>query len=241
MNIIKERFSNSFNKLKDKFFNKIDKTKFIEQEFKFNLINLILTVVTLVAAITCIVTSTSSSDKSTSIGLVYGFYLPFALANCIMCEIVAACCIKRNQKTFFKQWYYYMHAIVILIEAIILPIPLNLITRFDVNAGMLWSIIVFAFMAVFAAFASFIWVYKITLVDPSYVLDENPEDDNPNNSNNKNDDQKEEIINKKEQPVKVTTLPFKTKMIDDEPKIEEHYDDVKKSIGNNEDDKEENK
>lgn len=237
MNQIKESFTNFVSKTKNKFFSTIDKTKFLEQEFKWNLINFIVTCATLIAAITSIVTTTSSTDKSVTLGLVYGFYLPFALANCILSVIVALCCVKKDTKSFWKQWYFYMPLTIIFIEAVILPIPLNLITWAKVNGGMMWSIIIFAFLAVFAAFAIFIWIYKETLTDQTYVLADGSEDNKPSGpekkeAKTKDDDKKMVVDPVKEQeaiqqPIeKAITLPYVGQTDNIDPDFTVHYDEV---------------
>lgn len=239
MNQIKESFTNFISKTKSKFFTTINKSKIFEQEFKWNLINFIITCATLVAAITTIVTTTSSSDKSIALGLVYGFYLPFALANCIISMIVAICYIRKEPKAFWKQWYYYMPLTIIFIEAIILPIPLNLVTRVTVNGGMMWSIIIFAFLAVFAAFASFIWIYKATLTDQSYILDSESDNDNPNELEKDevkiNEDVNKSLVvepTKEEQEVTqlpaetATTLPYIGEVQNNDSNFTNQYDNV---------------
>lgn len=237
MNQIKESFTNFFSKTKNKFFSKIDKTKFLEQEFKWNLINFIITCATLIAAITSIVTTTSSTDKSVTMGLVYGFYLPFALANCILSVIVALCCVKKDAKSFWKQWYFYMPLTIIFIEAVILPIPLNLITWANVNGGMMWTIIIFAFLAVFAAFAIFIWVYKSTLTDQAYILNDEPEENNPHGPEKKEAKAKEDNRSITVDPVKeqeaiqqpiekAMTLPYIGEVDNVDPEFTVHYDEV---------------
>lgn len=235
MNQIKDTFTNFVTKTKNKFFSSIDKAKFLDQEFKWNLINFIITCATLIAAITSIVTTTSSTDKSVTLGLVYGFYLPFALANCILSVIVALCCVKKDAKSFWKQWYFYMPLTIIFIEAVVLPIPLNLITWANVNGGMMWSIIIFAFLAVFAAFAIFIWIYKETLTDQTYVLADGSEDNKPNEpeKNEAKDDNKNIIIDPVkeqeaiQQPIeKAVTLPYVGETDNIDPDFTIHYDEV---------------
>lgn len=263
MNQIKECFTKFIGKTKNKFLNIINTSKMLEQEFKWNLINFIITCVTLIAAITSIVTTTSSTDKSVTIGLVYGFYLPFALANCILSVIVAGCYIKKDIKSFWKQWFYYMPLTIILIDAIILPIPLNLITWATVNGGMMWTIIIFAFLSVFAAFATFIWVYKSTLNDQSYVLNNETDESKLNDFENseakskdnnktvtaeytKKDDYIETIEQNKEdinnQLVdEAKTLPFITEIKNDDHDLAiSNNDEIKKIEENNTDKNEHN-
>lgn len=68
-----------------------------------------------------------------------------------------------------------------------MPIPLNLITRMAINAGMLWSILVFGFINLALGVANFLGIYKINLNDLTYVVsNEEMEKDSLEDNNESN-------------------------------------------------------
>ena len=80
-----------------------------------------------------------------------------------------------------------MPLISIFIEVVILPIPLNLITRTTINAGMLWSVLIFGFIDLALGVANFLGIYKINLNDSTYVISsEETEKDSLEDNNESN-------------------------------------------------------
>ena len=174
--------------IKEKVANVINKSSFLDGEIKWGLLNFIFNLLVLIICIGCIIASgQTNTNRSVIIGLVYGAYLPAALASIVFSCIVSLSTWKQHHNRSWKIWYFYLPLISIFIEVVILPIPLNLITRMAINAGMLWSILVFGFINLALGVANFLGIYKINLNDLTYVVsNEEMEKDSLEDNNESN-------------------------------------------------------
>lgn len=159
------------NNIKEKFNNAINKSSFLDGEVKWGLLNFVFNLLVLIICIGCIIASgQTNTNRSIIIGLVYGAYIPAALASIVFSCIVSLSTWKQHHNRSWKIWYFYLPLISIFIEVVILPIPLNLITRTTINAGMLWSVLIFGFIDLALGVANFLGIYKINLNDSTYVI-----------------------------------------------------------------------
>ena len=82
---------------------------------------------------------------------------------------------------FKKLWFFYLPFCTIFLVIFILPIPLSLIAWLkpeNINAGMLWSLIIFGFICLLLSILNLIFVYKNNLNSLIYVTSN--EEDNEN-------------------------------------------------------------
>lgn len=159
-------------KFKTKFYNfleKANKSSFFISQVKWSFLNFILSLLALIFCVSIIVSSSSSSALVPTI-LVYAGYLPSVLACIVMTGILTISTIVNNQLNFYKLWWFYLPLVAIFLQIVVLPIPLNMITHAQMNAGILWSILIFAFVALACAIINFLVIYKINLKDLTYVI-----------------------------------------------------------------------
>ena len=151
----------------------IKKTKFLNNELKWVILNFSFSLLILII---CISSMISTNNGNLPKILVYGVYLPLALAHISFSVILSLIAIKSDTPNFYKKWYFYLPLVSILIESIVLPIPLNLITQNNGNAGVLWSTVIFGFAVIILAIVHFSVIYKNNLNDMSVVLPEEDEE-----------------------------------------------------------------
>lgn len=149
----------------------IKKIKFLNNEIKWVILNFSFSLLILIISISSMISIGSNLSKI----LVYGVYLPLALTHISFSIILSLIAIKLDTPNFYKKWYFYLPLISIVIESIVLPIPLNFITRNYNNAGVLWSTVVFGFIVIILSIIHFSIIYKNNLNDLS-VIDSNEND-----------------------------------------------------------------
>ena len=77
------------NNIKEKFNNAINKSSFLDGEVKWGLLNFVFNLLVLIICIGCIIASgQTNTNRSIIIGLVYGAYIPAALASIVFSCIV---------------------------------------------------------------------------------------------------------------------------------------------------------
>lgn len=170
---------------KSKFLNKVKNKKLFKNEVILAVFNFSLTLVTFIVSIAIMIASKSS--QLTNIILVYALYLPVAILNILLCCFLLISMVLNHPDKFKKMWFFYLPIGIIFIEIFILPIMLSLIAWLkieQINAGILWSQIVFAFAVLLLAILNLVFVYKSTLDNLVYVTsnedEEKPKKDNKN-------------------------------------------------------------
>lgn len=170
---------------KSKFLNKVKNKKLFKNEVILAVFNFSLTLVTFIVSIAIMIASKSS--HLTNVILVYALYLPVAILNILLCCFLLISMVLNHPDKFKKTWFFYLPIGIIFIEIFILPIMLSLIAWLkieQINAGILWSQIVFAFTVLLLAILNLVFVYKSTLDNLVYVTsnedEENPKKDNKN-------------------------------------------------------------
>ena len=170
---------------KSKFLNKVKNKKLFKNEVILAVFNFSLTLVTFIVLIAIMIASKSS--HLTNVILVYALYLPVAILNILLCCFLLISMVLNHPDKFKKTWFFYLPIGIIFIEIFILPIMLSLIAWLkieQINAGILWSQIVFAFIVLLLAILNLVFVYKSTLDNLVYVTsnedEEKPKKDNKN-------------------------------------------------------------
>lgn len=174
---------------KSKFLNKVKNKKLFKNEVILAVFNFSLTLVTFIILIAITIASKSShlTNVNVNVILVYALYLPVAILNILLCCFLLISMVLNHPDKFKKTWFFYLPIGIIFIEIFILPIMLSLIAWLkieQINAGILWSQIVFAFTILLLAILNLVFVYKSTLDNLVYVTsnedEENPKKDNKN-------------------------------------------------------------
>lgn len=172
--------SNNQSNLKNNFFDKIKNKKIFKNEIVLAVFNFALTLVTLIVLIAIMIAS-KSSNHITNIILVYALYLPIVLVNILLSVFISFSTAINHFDKFKKLWFFYLPFCTIFLEIFVLPIPLSLIAWLkpeNINAGMLWSLIIFGFICLLLSILNLIFVYKNNLNSLIYVTSN--EEDNEN-------------------------------------------------------------